>query len=138
MRVGPNGRLPADYLLAVSVYDKSLWLIYNVWNYYDRGDDVDDDEDEEDPHRPLGFDWNLSHPFRPDSDPNWAKLPGLLGRMLMVKIANHVRTWHFGDPTGEEMLMQQGWTEKGVVPTFRCARVAEMGKVISTLSLRGL
>lgn len=48
--------------------------------------------------------------FRPASNPLWAFFPGLRAKTLMVRVANDVRTWHFDDPDGPELLMDLIWS----------------------------
>lgn len=69
--------------------------------------------------------------FRPGRDPLWAQFPGLPHRrMLMVRVADNVHTWHFNDPAGPELLMDLIWTDDDVVPAFICARLSADGYVV--------
>ncbi|KAI9830109.1 MAG: hypothetical protein M1826_005103 [Phylliscum demangeonii] len=120
-----NGPYPdGSYIAAISLHDRSLWLVYNAWNSFPYIDDSEDDEEfipydqavEDARERPY---W-----FRPDISPDWASFPGLSGKTLMAKLADDVRTWSFDD--AHPFCMSSVWTGQGdVVPAFVCARRTE-------------
>ncbi|KAI9793443.1 MAG: hypothetical protein M1816_000337 [Peltula sp. TS41687] len=130
-------RRPNNYIVAVSLYDLSVWLIYNAWDYWYAvdEDDLEDgirwDNDAYLDQSPV-IDLERQKCFRPDRDSLWARFPGLPGRTLMVKIADNVHSWHFNDPAGPELRMDPIWTchDGDVVPAFICARLTSDGYVI--------
>lgn len=111
-------RFPGDYYVAASLFDHSIWLVYNPWNA--NWEDLEEHSDAEDEIDRLQDPSRQS--FRPDWDPAWARLPGLSGRTLMAKVAPDVRTWDFGASSEVEMQLDQAWTGEDVVPSFVCAR----------------
>lgn len=121
--LGSTGEIgSANYYVAVSLLDRSLWLVYNAWTVKEG-----DREDYENPNDP-DLELLPPGPFRPDWDPSWAELPGLTGRTLMAKVADDVRTWDFGANPDVEMRLEQAWTSDLVVPSFVCALISPDGK----------
>ncbi|KAI9829181.1 MAG: hypothetical protein M1826_005776 [Phylliscum demangeonii] len=120
-----------SYIAAISLHDRSLWLIYYAWNDSPYLDDSSDDDpyalfdQAEADARESPF-W-----FRPDTSPNWASFPGLAGKTLMAKLEDDVRTWHFDDHKELQFRMASVWTGQGdIVPAFVSARCTEKGEVI--------
>lgn len=115
-----------DYVLAVSLYDLSVWMIYDAWDYGDDtycidSDDEDGNEEEED--------GEVRHSsFRPDVNPSWARVPGVKGNTLMARIAESVHSWPFEGAA--ELRLSQAWIANDVVPVFLRACVSQEGKVV--------
>ncbi|KAI9786751.1 MAG: hypothetical protein M1816_007822 [Peltula sp. TS41687] len=127
---GQHATVTTDYVLAVSLYDLSVWMIYDAWDY---GDDThcvdssdDDDEEEEEEEEEQGEVRHSS--FRPDVNPFWARVSGVKGSMLMAKIAEDVRSWPF--EAAAELRLSQTWIANVVVPVFLRARVSREGRVV--------
>ncbi|KAI9825169.1 MAG: hypothetical protein M1826_007094 [Phylliscum demangeonii] len=104
------GELRKDYVVAVSLHDYSLWLIYNAWDssYCVDEDELEDGTDmDDDAYFDLSEALALESKrwFRPDYDPCWAQLPGLDGKTLMAKLADNVYTWHFSHSPQPELRM---------------------------------
>lgn len=125
----------SNYIVAVSLYDNSLWLIYNAWNYEyqvtedDLEGEVGWDDDAYLDQAPIQ-EIEREKCFRPTSDPLWASFPGLPARTLMIRLANDVSTWHFDEPDGPELLMDPLWFGDDVVPVFICARLTSNGQIV--------
>lgn len=122
-----------NYLIAVSLHDHSMWLVYNAWDplYAVTEDDLEgatgwDSDDYCDDSAAIELErqkW-----FRPDYDSCWAKFPGLTtGRTLMAKLADNVHTWQFDHSA--ELRMDPVWTDNDVVPAFVCARLTTDGYI---------
>lgn len=121
------------YVVAVSLYDLSLWLIYNAWNRYpdvtqDDLDDIADPNDDDASMDQKAEELECQKWFRPDQDPAWAHFPGLAGRTLMAKLANNVQTWPFSEAA--EVCMIPVWKAEDVVPAFVCARLTSDGYAV--------
>lgn len=135
--LGELGRTLGNYIVAVSLHDQSLWLIYNAWDssYHVDEEDLEDgtgwDDDTYYDSLPAVIELERQKWFRPDYDPHWAKIPSLAaGRTLMIKLADNVQTWHFDDPAGAELRTDAVWRSRDdddVVPAFVPARLTSDG-----------
>ena len=74
---------PSDYIVAVSLYDESMWAIYDAW-----------DEDPCDYEEAQNIEKTAYRPFRTKP---WGRFPGLDNDSVqqMVKLADNVRTHPF-------------------------------------------
>lgn len=109
----------------MSLYDVSVWIIYDAWDYGDDTYSIDSDRVSEDEEE------ELHSSFKPDMNPFWASLPGLSGRTLMARIAENVYSWLSEDKLGNaELCLKQAWVADDVVPVFLRARVSRGGKVV--------
>lgn len=72
-----------DFIVAISLADYSLWAIYDAWDE----DWIEAEEGDE-------ADWigeeRHETPLKPFWSSDWAKLPGLAGRVRMARLANNV------------------------------------------------
>ncbi|KAI9815423.1 MAG: NADPH oxidase 4 [Phylliscum demangeonii] len=99
-----------DYVVAVSLHDYSLWLIYNAWDssYTCSEDELEDGTDLDDDayfDESAAFELESKRWFRPDYDPDWGQFPGLDGKTLMAKLADNVYDLHFRYSPRAELLM---------------------------------
>lgn len=80
----------SDYIVAVSLYNESMWAIYNVWDK----DWVEDDEDSCDYDKAQNIEKTAYRPFRTKP---WGRFPGLDNNSVqqMVKITDNVCTHPF-------------------------------------------
>lgn len=119
-----------EYYVAVSLFDHSLWLIYDAWddlwqeNDYDDEDDILDDEEAVRPG-----------PFRPAWGSSWARLPYTDGRVVIAKIGCDVRTYGFSATEDIQIEQMQGWCEEDAVPGFICAETGDGGRVVKPWEL---
>lgn len=121
------------YVVAVSLHDLSLWLIYNAWSGSSSvaDDDLEDAtalDDDSYFDDSAATEMELKRWYLPDSDPSWAHFPGLARRTLMGKLADNVQTWHFDHSA--EVRMQPVWTDEDVVPAFVSACLTSDGYAI--------
>lgn len=80
----------SDYIVAVSLYDESMWAIYDAWDE----DWVEGDEDSCDYDEAQNIEKTAYRPFRTKP---WGRFPGLDNNSVqqMVKITDNVRTHSF-------------------------------------------
>ena len=113
-------------LLLSSLYDLSIWLIYDAWDgMHDADADSEDEEyfDERTRARHQG-------PFRPDWYPSWARWPDIPGRHLLFKVADCVQDWPGLKQVGCKQRLRPVWSSDDFVPTFLCARSTSKGEII--------
>ncbi len=82
-----------NHVVVVSMYDESVWLLYDAWERATVYDDLPPAEwdDDGEPDSPLPD----RHRFRPDYDPHWGRLGSdeRKPRRVMARIARSVRDW---------------------------------------------
>lgn len=110
----------------MSLYDLSVWMIYDAWDY--RDDTYCIDSDDEDGYDEENDGEERHSSFRPDVNPSWASLPGVNGKTLMARIAESVHSWPFEGSA--ELCLNQAWVADDVVPVFLRAHMSREGKVV--------
>ncbi|KAI9684174.1 MAG: hypothetical protein M1829_003444 [Trizodia sp. TS-e1964] len=108
-----------DYHVLVSLIDHSVWIQYCAWDSRFIFDNSGP-EDEWGEREPCS-------PFKPDDDPDWARLHGMGPRVLMAMIAKDVRTWSFSE---KRLALSEIWSDDLVVPAISFAAINSLGAVI--------
>lgn len=121
--VFPTSSSSQRYNVAISLWDESVWIIYDAWNRCCYPDDISAESD----YGPDGEEAPQS-PFLPDNQPDWAELPGRKGKVLMAKVTTGVKEWQFNEGKRVNMNLSEAWKAADVVPVF--VRVRRMDIVV--------
>lgn len=111
----------SDYVVALSLYDSSIWAIYDPWdNSEETGVAEEKPSEAED-------DWQPS--FRPYQSKVWGRLPGLgKSKQALLRIAENVHSWRFeSNNCIEWRSFKEEWGSDDV-PLFLPARKDSVGK----------
>lgn len=112
----------SDYIIAVSLYDSSIWAIYDAWDNHEETQATDEELDE--------AVYEPEPSFRPALSENWGRLPGLgSSRQVMIRIAENAQTYCFEKYERIEWRICKGDWSSADVPLFLPARQGSDGKV---------
>lgn len=122
----------SDYIVAVSLYDESLWAIYDAWDE----DWVEDDEDSWDYDEEQNIEKTEYRPLRTKL---WGRFPGLDNNSVhqMVKIADNVRTHLFSPIKCIRWGTVQGLWQPTEVPVLLPCRKGPDGSPCSLFEYAG-
>lgn len=101
-----------DYIVAVNLYDFSLWAIFDAWDE----EWIEAEEGDE-------ADWagveRYETPLKPLRSNTWGKLPGLDSNVQIAKLANNVYT-HVFAPTEliDWKIAREGWSPNDIPVLF--------------------
>lgn len=111
----------SDYVVALSLYDSSIWAIYDAWDDSDFTGVTEEEQNEaEDDPQPS---------FRPYQSKLWGRLPGLgNSKQAMLRIAENVQTWCFESNNRIDWRSCKGEWSSDDVPLFLPARKDSGGK----------
>ena len=107
-----------DYVVAVSMLDSSVWIIYEAWDKKVWSDEMQMTTRYEPRKSWLDTTSSKGH-FQPERDRNWGCLRGCdERRLLTAKIADDVKSWAALGSFDGPIRLRRGSMEDGSVPVF--------------------
>ena len=109
-----------DYVVAVSMLDSSVWVVYGAWGknlWYDETQTQTPSQYE--PRKSWPVKMSSKGRFQPERDRSWGRLKGCdERRLLTAKIADDVKSWVELGSFDSPIIPRRGSMKDGSVPVF--------------------